>query len=110
MTILEYILISIIAIHFMIKWVKKDNDDFNNSVKRMKRLLKRYEDAYSKMENHFKNENEDIKAKLDKYKETLENLHGVDMDKRNEEWQKEHTEEMEKIRKKEELKRNPYGF
>lgn len=110
MSVFDYILISVILCYFVFKWVKKDYKDYRRMANRFKLINKKYEDAYSKMRSHIEDVNEGVMEKLEKCRECLERLHGVDMDKRVEEWQKNHPEEMKEIERKREQKRNPYGF
>ncbi len=110
MTALEWTLIGVIAANFVWKWAKKDNSDYRDMTRRFSELNAKYEDAYAKMRSRIEDEGEKVEVMLERCRKTLERLHGVDMAKRTEEWQSENAEEMERIERKRELKRNPYGF
>lgn len=110
MSALDWFLVGVIALGLFQRWIGKDRGDFKEMMKRLDGLARRHEDAYSKMRSRIEDEGEKVEAMLEKCRQTLERLHGVDMERRMKEWQAENPDEMKAIERRREAKRNPYGF
>lgn len=110
MTTLDWALIVIILVGLLERWICKDSSDYRELTDRLKRLERRHEEAYAKMRSSIDDEGERVEELLKRCKDTMESLHGTDMTERTKEWQRKNPEEMERIERKRELKRNPYGY
>ncbi len=103
MTTLELVLLGVIVLHVVWKWVRKDNADFREMSRMLEELNLRHEEAYAKMRSRIENEGERVEEMLEMCRKTLASLHKTDIDKKVEEWQAEHREEMEELRHRRDL-------